>query len=79
MDEINRILAEDITPLLEKLREERAEMIKFMANSAECERLTRFCVAHDFSHAETLSLNAAKDVEVGGGRGVCGPVMGRGW
>jgi structural maintenance of chromosome 2 len=34
VQEINRVLAEDITPMLEKLRLERAEMIKFMSNSA---------------------------------------------
>ena len=62
VDEINNILANDITPMLEKLRQERAEMIKFMANAAECERLTRFCVAHDFSNAERLSMNSAAEV-----------------
>ena len=53
VQEINRILAEDITPTLDFLSKERAKMIKFMSNNAECERLTRFCVAFDYSNAET--------------------------
>ncbi len=59
--EINKILAEEITPMLEKLQAERAEMIKFMSNSAECERLTRFCVAYDYKNAESACARAASE------------------
>lgn len=61
VDEINKILAEEIMPLLEKLQAERAEMIRFMSNSAECERLTRFMVAYEFKEAEGEGARAAAE------------------
>lgn len=50
--EINKILAEDITPLLEKLRTDRQHYTKWSANNTECERLARFCVAFEFVQAQ---------------------------
>jgi structural maintenance of chromosome 2 len=62
VDEINKVLAEEITPQLEKLRQERAEMIKFMSNSAECERLTRYCVAAEHAMCEDALKGYGSDM-----------------
>jgi structural maintenance of chromosome 2 len=49
VDEIERLLAEEITPKLEKLREQKQSYLKWAANNTELERLRRFCVAWDYS------------------------------
>eukprot|EP00824_Muranothrix_gubernata_P024869 TRINITY_DN7596_c0_g1_i1.p1 TRINITY_DN7596_c0_g1~~TRINITY_DN7596_c0_g1_i1.p1 ORF type:complete len:1189 (+),score=336.54 TRINITY_DN7596_c0_g1_i1:537-3569(+) len=60
VDEINKVLEEDITPTLEKLRRERAEYMQWAASNAECERLSRLCIAFEFTRAETI-LNKSED------------------
>jgi len=48
VDEINRLLSEEITPTLEKLQRERANYMLWVSNNNEIERLTRFCVAYEY-------------------------------
>jgi len=48
VDEINRLLSEEITPTLEKLQRERANYMLWMSNNNEIERLQRFCVAYEY-------------------------------
>ena len=45
VEEIDRVLAQDITPTLERLREEKSHYLRWSANAAEVARLERFCVA----------------------------------
>jgi len=56
MEEINRILAEDIQPTLDKLRKDRETFMKYSANMSEIEKLQRFVVAWEYVNAEVLSL-----------------------
>ena len=63
VQEINRVLADSITPQLDKLREEKAHYLKWSANNAEIERTERFCVAHDFSHAHAVVEKATQQEE----------------
>lgn len=63
VDEINKILADEITPTLEKLREEKTFYLKWAANNTEMERLQRFCVAFDFQGAHDALKNTAHNVE----------------
>ncbi|GMF32178.1 unnamed protein product [Phytophthora fragariaefolia] len=63
VDEINSILANEITPTLEKLRAEKTHYLKWAANNTEMERLQRFCVAHDFQKAQDALANTAQHVD----------------
>lgn len=58
--EIERVLAEEITPTLERLRSEKAKYLKFSSNSAACSRLERFCVAHDYVEAQKNAARLAQ-------------------
>lgn len=64
VEEINKILVEEITPTLEKLRKERTNYMRWSANNTEMERLQRFCVAYNFSEAEKIMNEALEDVNV---------------
>jgi len=58
VDEINSILSEEITPKLEKLRNEKQHYLKWSKNNADIERIERFVVASEFLNARnTLSKN----------------------
>ena len=50
--EIGKVLDEEITPQLKKLRDERAAYLKWAANNTERERLAKFCVAWEFTTVE---------------------------
>jgi structural maintenance of chromosome 2 len=59
VDEINAVLEEEITPTLERLRGEKQNYLKWSKNSADLERLDRFCIAHQFQVAQAaLEQNA---------------------
>lgn len=61
--EINRVLAEEITPTLEKLRTEMAHYLKWSANQAEIERLERFCIAFKYYHAKETVETASGELQ----------------
>jgi chromosome segregation ATPase len=55
--QIDRVLTEEITPTLEKLRMEKGNYLTFMANETKIERSERFCVAYEYKKAtDTLSV-----------------------
>eukprot|EP00741_Cyanophora_paradoxa_P002664 tig00000615_g2585.t1 len=62
IEEINKILSEDITPTLERLRKERQEYMQWSQNTQELERLERFCTAFNFVKAQELLEKFKLDV-----------------
>ncbi|CAK4687330.1 unnamed protein product [Aphanomyces euteiches] len=62
VDEINKILAEEITPTLEKLRKEKMNYMQWAANNTEMERLNRFCIAFEFTKAEQVSAKSSSEL-----------------
>mmetsp|Transcript_33990 Transcript_33990/g.79502 ORF Transcript_33990/g.79502 Transcript_33990/m.79502 type:complete len:1210 (-) Transcript_33990:177-3806(-) len=48
VDEISRLLSEEITPTLEKLQKERQNYMLWVSNNNEIERLQRFCTAYEY-------------------------------
>jgi structural maintenance of chromosome 2 len=54
---------EEISPKLEKLKEEQKNYNKWTSNKQEIERLMRLCVAYEFINAQKLLQNSAVDVE----------------
>jgi len=63
VEEINSILAEQITPQLEKLRADKSHYLKYTANNAECERTERFCIAYKFVDAQKTLEKSAVELE----------------
>ncbi|KAJ0393797.1 hypothetical protein P43SY_001237 [Pythium insidiosum] len=63
VEEINKILADEITPTLEKLRSEKTHYLQWSANNTEMERLQRFCIAYEFQKAQDALKNTAHNVE----------------
>ena len=51
VDEIDKLLEEEILPTIEKLRRERGDYMKWAAGNDALERLRRFCVAYEFTRA----------------------------
>jgi structural maintenance of chromosome 2 len=51
MSEIQKVLANEITPTLERLRSEKKHYLKWSANNTEIEKLQRLCVAYQYSRA----------------------------
>lgn len=49
VNEINKILNEEITPTLEKLRSQRTAYLQWASNSTEIERLKRQEIAYQYS------------------------------
>jgi structural maintenance of chromosome 2 len=65
VEEIQKILDEDITPTLEKLRKERAAYMAWSSGNVEKERLERFCTAWDFTQAEeTTKASTSQAMEM---------------
>mmetsp|Transcript_15898 Transcript_15898/g.31167 ORF Transcript_15898/g.31167 Transcript_15898/m.31167 type:complete len:1174 (+) Transcript_15898:40-3561(+) len=62
VDEINKILVEELTPTLESLRKERSSFMKYSANNTEIERLSRFTTAASFMAAEQIAERSNGDV-----------------
>lgn len=63
VDEINRLLAEEITPTLEKLQKERANYMLWVSNNNEVERLQRFCVAYEYTQVKSRLENKNQQLE----------------
>jgi structural maintenance of chromosome 2 len=51
VDELNAVLAEEITPTLERLRGEKQNYLKWSKNNADIERIERFVIANEYSKA----------------------------
>mmetsp|Transcript_4456 Transcript_4456/g.19099 ORF Transcript_4456/g.19099 Transcript_4456/m.19099 type:complete len:930 (-) Transcript_4456:1250-4039(-) len=53
VEEIEQVLASEITPMLDGLRKDRASYMKWCSNNTKIERLSRFTIAYDYSCAYT--------------------------
>jgi len=63
VDEINKLLDQEILPALDKLRKEKAQYMQWANGNAELDRLRRFCIDYDYVQAERIEDNAASEVE----------------
>jgi len=63
VDEINKLLAEDITPTLKKLQKDRENYQLWLSNNNEIERLQRFCVAYEYVRAKDRLENKNHQLE----------------
>mmetsp|Transcript_63420 Transcript_63420/g.148497 ORF Transcript_63420/g.148497 Transcript_63420/m.148497 type:complete len:1202 (-) Transcript_63420:188-3793(-) len=63
VDEINRLLSEEITPTLEKLQKERSNYMLWVSNNNEIERLERFCVAYEYVQFKNRLENKNQQLE----------------
>ncbi|KAL3534114.1 hypothetical protein ACH5RR_002575 [Cinchona calisaya] len=63
VDEIDKLLDQEILPALEKLRKERMQYMQWANGSAELDRLRRFCIAYEYVQAENVRDNAVQMVE----------------
>uniref|UniRef100_A0A0X3NVR8 Structural maintenance of chromosomes protein n=1 Tax=Schistocephalus solidus TaxID=70667 RepID=A0A0X3NVR8_SCHSO len=60
--EIDRVLREDITPTIRKLREERSSYLEYQKVVREIEHLTKFTVAYDFTCLEEATQRTKNDL-----------------
>ena len=70
VDELNAVLAEEITPTLERLRGEKQNYLKWSKNNADIERIERFVIASEFMSAQraldnNLEGSAEMEAKVG--------------
>ncbi|KAI3817894.1 hypothetical protein L1987_11694 [Smallanthus sonchifolius] len=63
VDEINKLLDQEILPALEKLRKERMQYMQWSNGNAELDRLKRFCIAYEYVQAEVIRDNAVLGVD----------------
>ena len=63
VDEIDKLLDQEILPALEKLRRERMQYMQWANGNAELERLRRFCVAYDYAQAEKFREDGDGKIE----------------
>ncbi|WCJ36468.1 Structural maintenance of chromosomes protein 2-2 [Euphorbia peplus] len=63
VDEINKLLAHEILPALEKLRKERMQYMQWSDGNAELDRLRRFCIAYEYVEAENIRGTAIGEVD----------------
>merc|ERR1719183_2276172 len=63
VDEINKLLAEDITPTLKKLQKDRENYQLWISNNNEIERLQKFCVAYEYVRAKDRMENKNQQLE----------------
>ncbi|XP_028801071.1 structural maintenance of chromosomes protein 2-1 [Neltuma alba] len=63
VDEINKLLDQEILPALEKLRKERTQYMQWANGTAELDKLRRFCVAYEYVQAERIRDTAVFEVE----------------
>ncbi|KAL8217998.1 hypothetical protein R6Q57_021371 [Mikania cordata] len=63
VDEINKLLDQEILPALEKLRKERLQYMQWSNRNAELDRLKRFCIAYEYVQAEKIRDNAVHGVD----------------
>lgn len=63
LEEINRVLEDDIMPALTKLRAEKAAYAEWQAASAGLDRLRRLCVAFRYQEAARLQSDGQAEVQ----------------
>ncbi|XP_075485448.1 structural maintenance of chromosomes protein 2-1-like [Primulina tabacum] len=63
VDEIDKLLDQEILPAMEKLRKERMQYMQWANGNAELDRLKRFCIAYEYVRAEEIRDNAVQRVQ----------------
>ncbi|KAF3328938.1 hypothetical protein FCM35_KLT06016 [Carex littledalei] len=63
VEEINKLLDEEILPALEKLRKEKTQYVQWANGNQELDRLKRFCVAFEYIQAETVRDRSSDEVK----------------
>ncbi|XP_049395220.1 structural maintenance of chromosomes protein 2-1-like [Solanum stenotomum] len=63
VDEIDKLLDQEILPALEKLRKERMQYMQWANGNAELDRLKRFCIAYEYVQAEKVMADAIQGLE----------------
>lgn len=63
VDEIDKLLDQEILPALEKLRKERMQYMQWANGNAELDRLKRFCIAYEYVQAEKIRDNTVQSVQ----------------
>jgi structural maintenance of chromosome 2 len=66
VDEINKLLDDEILPALEKLRKEKTQYVQWANGNQELDRLKRFCAAFEYTQAEIVrdrSLDEVKKIK----------------
>lgn len=63
VDEIDKLLDQEILPALEKLRKQRLQYMQWANGNAELDRLKRLCIAYEFVQAEKIRDTAVSGVE----------------
>ncbi|XP_009771632.1 structural maintenance of chromosomes protein 2-1 [Nicotiana sylvestris] len=63
VDEIDKLLDQEILPALEKLRKERMQYMQWANGNAELDRLKRFCIAYEYVEAEKIMADAVQGLE----------------
>ncbi|KAH9616078.1 hypothetical protein KSS87_006594 [Heliosperma pusillum] len=63
VDEIDKLLDQEILPALEKLRKERTQYSQWANGNVELDRLKRFCIAYEYVQAEKIKDSAVHEVE----------------
>lgn len=61
VDEIDKLLDQEILPALEKLRKERMQYMQWVNGNAELDHLKRFCIAYEFVQAEKIQNSASHE------------------
>ncbi|KAK8961144.1 Structural maintenance of chromosomes protein 2-1 [Platanthera guangdongensis] len=62
LDEMDKLLDQEILPSLEKLRKERTQYMLWANINAELDCLRRFCIAYEYVQAEKLRYSAVSGV-----------------
>lgn len=63
VEEINKLLDEEILPALEKLRKEKTQYVQWANGNQELDRLKRFCVAFEYIQAEKVRDRSSDEVK----------------
>ncbi|XP_042470536.1 structural maintenance of chromosomes protein 2-1-like [Zingiber officinale] len=63
VDEIDKLLDQEILPALEKLRKERMQYMQWVNGNAELDVLKRFCIAYEFVQAEKIQNSASHEMD----------------
>jgi len=61
LDEIKRLINDDIAPRLDKLGSERAQYLEYSTLSSQNESLVRFCQAYEFHNAEQVQRKVEEE------------------
>ncbi|KAL5991401.1 Structural maintenance of chromosomes protein 2-2 [Asimina triloba] len=62
VDEIDKLLDQEILPALEKLRKEKVQYMQWANGNTELDRLRRFCIAYEYVQAEKVRDDTMRGV-----------------